>query len=546
MFKLLKSILFGSQQASGAHVATQALPDDYGACNQLGLDYLAAQRWDAAAEVFQAMVAMDSQRGEGYCNYGIALERQGSLVDALGQYRKAQALCPDSYVVLDLLANACRLLGDNAESERLRRRLVQLHPDDALAQSNLLYELSYSQDASPEAYLREASRYGDLLAAAARPYSNWQGRGRAEGTRPLRVGFVSGDFNSHPVGYFLENVITHYQGNRLELIAYPTNAEEDELTARIKPCFAEWHALVGLDDAAAAHKIHDDAIDILIDLSGHTRHNRLPVFAWKPAPLQVSWLGYFASTGVKAIDYLLSDPTSTTDAMAHQFTEKIWLLPETRLCFAPPDISLDVAPLPAGQTGHITFGCFQTLTKINNTVLESWGRILKQLPDARLRLQSMYLSFSEMDDIMFDRLEQAGIDIERVTLRGSTNRERYLRAHAEVDIILDTFPYPGGTTTCEALWMGVPTVTLAGDTLLSRQGASLLGCVGLSDWVAGDADEYVSIAVTKATDLAGLASLRSRLRDQAATSPLFDGARYAVHFEAALVGMWEQGCKTDG
>lgn len=537
MFEILKSILRGARERPKISGSSDELPDDYETCNGIGLGRLAHHEWEDAARAFLKAIEIDPGRPEGYCNFGITLERRGEIVGAIEQYRKALALYPEAYAVLDLLANACRMMGDQGECLKLRRRLVDIYPEDPSALSGYLYELSYSPAVAPGDYIRAARRYGALLAAAAQPFDRWPSA-TISPKRRLRIGFVSGDFNSHPVGYFLENALSHYEGDRLELVAYPTTEETDALTERLRPCFVEWHSLFGLDDASAARRIHGDGIDILIDLSGHTLHNRLPVFAWKPAPVQVSWLGYFASTGVGAIDYLLADTNSVMEPMQEEFTESLWFLPETRLCFTPPNIEMEVSPLPVLQAGHVTFGCFQSLAKINDEVLAAWGRILRRLPDARLRLQSMYLSFPAMDGALRKRMAKAGIDVDRVSLHGSTDRRRYLQAYSEVDVILDTFPYPGGTTTCEALWMGVPSVTLAGQTLLSRQGAALLTSAEMGDWVASNEKGYEDLAVGRASDIGGLTELRLRLRDRAAASPLFDGARFARNLEEAMIGIW--------
>ena len=323
-------------------------------------------------------------------------------------------------------------------------------------------------------------------------------------------------------------------------MAYPTHPLEDDLTARIKPRFSAWKPLVGLNDEAAARMIHDDGIHVLIDLAGHTAHNRLPVFSWKPAPLQITWLGYFASTGVSEIDYLLADPISVPPSHQAHFTEQIWYLPDTRLCFTPPTETerLAIVPPPVLRNGYITLGCFQNLTKLNDNVLAIWARILRGLPNARLRLQSKQLNSEAMRSSTLQRMASVGIPLSRVVLHGQTTREDYLAVHAEIDIILDTFPYPGGTTTCEALWMGVPTLTLAGDTLIERQGACMLTCAGLGNWVAGDMDDYVSLALRHAADVEGLTQLRLGLRQQVLASPLFDAPRFAMHLEEALYDMW--------
>jgi protein O-GlcNAc transferase len=340
------------------------------------------------------------------------------------------------------------------------------------------------------------------------------------------------------VGYFLESLLTEFDPARIELFAYPTDLQVDELTIRIKPYFAAWKPLLGLNDEAAARLIHADGIHILIDLSGHTSKNRLPLFAWKPAPVQTNWLGYFATTGVAEMDYLLADKVGVPESHRGDFSETIWYLPDTRLCFTPPDTPLPVASLPALKNGYLTFGCFQNLSKVGNDVLTAWGSILTALPNAKLRWQCTQLGDPAIAAQLVLRLQQQGIAPARVILLGAVSREAYLAAHSDVDVILDTFPYPGGTTTCEALWMGVPTLTLAGETLLARQGASLLTAGGLGEWVANSGEEYINKAVGLTENLPRLAALRVGLREQVRVSPLFDAQRFARNFEEALWGMW--------
>jgi predicted O-linked N-acetylglucosamine transferase (SPINDLY family) len=342
------------------------------------------------------------------------------------------------------------------------------------------------------------------------------------------------------VGFFLESLLAHLHPLRVELYAYSNKAYADELTARIRPHFSAWREIHNLNDEQTAQLIHRDGIHILIDLSGHTAGNRLPVFAWKPAPVQVAWLGYFATTGVAEMDYLIADAAGVSASHRTQFSETVQYLPDTRLCFTPPVTELSVAPLPAPHNGYVTFGCFQNLSKLGDAVLAAWGRIFAALPTARLHLGSKLLHRPEIAQQLRDRLQRHGIAPDRVSLSGAVSRAEYLAKHANIDILLDTFSYPGGTTTCEALWMGVPTVTLAGDTLLSRQGVSLLNAAGLPDWVAQNEEDYVTKAVAFASDLHNLAELRAGLREQVRNSPLFDAPHFAHNFEQALWQMWQQ------
>jgi len=339
------------------------------------------------------------------------------------------------------------------------------------------------------------------------------------------------------VGYFLQAWLKRLDPTRVQLHAFSTQADVDALTQAIRPCFAAWTSITALDDAQAAQCVRDQKIDVLLDLSGHTAHNRLALFARRAAPVQVSWLGYFATTGLQAMDYLLSDWACSPAGSAELFTETVWRLPATRLCFAPPDAAPPVAGLPALQRGFVTFGCFQTTSKLNDAVLAAWAHILRAVPTARLRIQSTRLGNADEKDRLAARLGALGIAAQRIDLHGRAPRTAYLAAHAGVDIILDTFPYPGGTTTCEALWMGVPTLTLAGDRLIARQGAGLLHAAGLDDWVVADDHAYVQQAVQRASDMQGLAQLRASLRGRVAASALCDAQAFARDMTQALEAM---------
>jgi predicted O-linked N-acetylglucosamine transferase (SPINDLY family) len=312
---------------------------------------------------------------------------------------------------------------------------------------------------------------------------------------------------------------------------------EDDLTARIKPRFAQWRRIDGLDDEAAARLIFADSPDVLLDLSGHTAHNRLGVFAWRPAPVQAGWLGYFATTGLAAMDWVIADRASVQEAQHAHFTERIWYLPQTRLCFTPPDQAPVAGPLPAQANGFVTFGSFQNLGKVNEQVLALWSRVLEAVPGSRLRWQNALLADEATRDLVRRRMAARGIEPSRLRFQGKVSRRAYLAAYNEIDIVLDSFPYPGGTTTCEALWMGVPTVTLQGDRMLSRQGAALLAAAGVPQWIAGDQEEYVANAAALAGDLPALAELRRTLRERVATSALFDARRFAREFAQALHSM---------
>ena len=515
-------------------------PDHFDAHSNLGAVLQSLDQADAAIRSYRLALALKPNSAPAHCNLGLAFAAQGKGNEAIEQYERALECDPGHARSHSALAVERNRMGQPVEAVAEFRTALALDPNDIEAHSSMMFLLSFV--ASPAQYLEEARRYGAKVTALATPLAGPAPHAPPGAPVRLRVGLVSGDLRMHPVALFLEAVMAHLDPSKIELFAYVTTAQADEMTQRLKRCCVGWASIVGMDDEFAARRIHADGIHVLIDLAGHTAHNRLSVFAWKPAPVQVSWLGYFASTGVPAMDYLLADRVSVPEQRQDQFTEKVWYLPQTRLCFTAPTASpmLQVSSLPALRNGHVTFGSFQTLGKINDAVLEAWVRVLLAMPGSRLRMQAKQLDRPETSEPLLARLASVGIGPERVSLVPPATRERYLAAHNEVDMILDTFPYPGGTTTCEALWMGVPTLTLAGDTMLSRQGASMLRSVGLDDWVATDLADYVACAVHHASDLESLARLRAGLREQALASPLFDAARFARDFEQALLGMRQQ------
>ncbi len=513
-------------------------PDFAEAHTTLGntLNYLG--RLEEAEASYLRAKELNPHIAEAHSNLGKTLQDLGRLNEAEASCRRALEINPNFAGAYNNLGKTLKDLGKLKEAEASYRRAVEIEPDYADAYSNLLLTLNYADGYSSSYLLEETRRYGQLVdRKVGSRFSSWR---CDPDPKRLRVGMVSGDFGNHPVGYFLESLLGAIDQSRIELIAYPTLNRGDALTERIKPYFSAWKSLVGLGDEAAASLIHQDGVHLLIDLSGHTANNRLPVFARKPAPVQVSWLGYFATTGLAEMDYFLADEAGVPKGLEAQFTEKVWYLPETRLCFSHPEFDISVNDLPALQSGHITYGSFQNMSKVGDRVLAAWGEILRALPDAILRLQNRQLDDSGAVKQLVQRLQQHGIDSSRVSLHGSMPRKDYLASHAEVDLILDTFPFSGGTTTCEALWMGVPTLTLAGDSLISRQGASLLTAARLNEWVAVSETDYIAKAIKLAGDPVKLAVLRSNLRHQVLTSPLFDAPRFARNFEEALWGIWRE------
>ena len=524
--------------------ALQIAPKLVGAANNLGAALQAQGKLAEAEAILRNVLQTNPDSLEAYSNLGSTLHDMGRLEEARAEYEKALRIKPDHAEILSNLGNTLMTMGLQKEAVRSFRNALASKPDFLKARSNLLFSLNYSSGASPEDCLAEARRYGEIVSSkAAAKFTRWP---VTVNPKKLRIGLVSADFRNHPVGYFLESVLGQLAASSLELFAYPAFHKSDELTARIKRCFSAWHPVHGMNDAAAARLIHDDKIHILIDLAGHTRLNRLPIFAWKPAPIQATWLGYFATTGVAEIDYIIGDPHVSPASESAHFSESIWQLPECYWCFSAPDSRVDVSALPALQAGHITFGCFNNLSKMNDAVVALWAKILSAVPGAKLFLKYSQLNDAAVREATLQRYAMQGIGADRLILEGSSPRAEYLASYHRVDIALDPFPYPGGTTSMESLWMGVPVLTRRGDRFLAHAGETIACNARLNEWIANDNDDYVAKAVSFASDLDHLAKLRARLRKQVMLSPLFDAPRFASNFEQAMWGMWEQWLEQKG
>lgn len=502
------------------------------------------RRFDLAATALDQVLALDPVNVKAHLGRGIALRQLGLLEEASQALERTLQLQP-SLAEAHFELGLCRIgLGLPADALACYERARAIARNDLTVLPALMFSRHYlPHPASPDG-LTEARAYGEAAREGIQAFEQWNVS--ASPQRRLRVGLVSGDLRAHPVGYFLQAVLTQLtneHGTALEFVAYHNFQPEDELSANLKRLCSAWHNVADWDDQRLAHQIHNDAVDILIDLAGHTTHNRVAMFAWRPAPVQLSWLGYFATTGLAEMDYLLADPHTVPPENEDQFTETVWRLPATRMCFTPPSESVVVSALPAQANAHVTFGCFNQVGKINDSVIATWSRILHRVPESRLFLKAQQLASETARLRLMRAFAAEGISDDRLIFEGGSPRQQYLESYHRVDIGLDPFPYTGGTTTVESLWMGVPVLTLAGRSLISRQGLALMHNAGLPDWVASDVNDYVDRAVAFARNVSALESLRSRLRAQVLASPLFDAQAFARHFDAALRAMWVRWCE---
>ena len=496
------------------------------------------KRFDAALRSYDKAISIKSDYAEAFNNRGDTLHELKMFGEAIQSFDKAISIKSDYAEAFNNRARVFEELKCYDESLESYDRALSHKPNAFFIQSNRLFLFNFFDDMSATFRLEEAKKFGDSVARKVNRKFEFCRTGFS--SKKLRLGFVSADFRIHPVGFFLDSVLSQLDQTKIDLIAYTNNYYEDEMTIRFKSFFGSYNSIVGKTDEEAANLIHDHRIDILIDLSGHTAFNRLPVFAYKPAPIQVSWLGYCGSTGVQEIDYILGDPYVTPQDEEPHFCEKIKRLPETYFCFSEPKDDVEVNSLPALINGYVTFGCFNNFSKVNETVIEVWAKILLSVNESRLLLKAGQFKNSDVISTAVSLFNALGVSSDRLSFEGPTNRGEYFKSYNKVDIALDPFPYPGGTTSLEALWMGVPVLTKKGNHFISHNGETIAHNSGQKDWIAQDDADYIDKAVRFSTDLQGLAKLRSGLRAQVLASPLFDAKRFAGNFENAMFDIWEE------
>lgn len=513
-------------------------PDSAAAHLGLGSALRDQGRLEAAIAEFQRAVQLQPASAEAHNSLGAALRALGRTGPAIAVGRRATQLQPDFAEAFNNLANALRDQGRLEEACAAYRRAFQLQPALTVAHSNLLLCLHYLPEGDAQSLFDEHCRWNeDHARPLARHIAAHDHERDTE--RQLRVGYVSPDFREHSVAFFLESLLAGHSGEKVEVFCYADVPRADAVTARLRRLVPHWRDIHRVPDAEVAGQIREDAIDILVDLAGHTARHRLAVFARKPAPIQVTWLGYCNTTGMTAMDYRFTDAQADPAGTTEQFhTEQLIRLPETFACYRPVDDAPAVGPTPALSRGHVTFASFHLAAKLNEPLLKCWVEILQKVPNAKLLLAGAGLDEEEVRQRLRGFFTGHGIDSGRLEFRSPQPMAGYLAQHRDVDVLLDSHPFNGHTVCCHALWMGVPVVTRAGAAHRSRMVASVLTNIGLPELIARTAEEYVQLACDLATDLSRLAALRSTLRERMAASPLTDGPRFARNVEQAYREMW--------
>ncbi|HXE53542.1 MAG TPA: tetratricopeptide repeat protein [Tepidisphaeraceae bacterium] len=559
-------------QAIAAYQQALALRPDYAeAFNNLGNALKDLGRMDEALAAYNRAIELRPDLPEPLNNLGFSYELLGDQDQAIAYYHKALALRPNYAEALNNLANVFKARGQLDEAIETYHRAIEIDPKSAEAHNNLANAMKDTGrlDAAMEGYRRAIELGGGsqansnlLFGTWAHPdfdlkriweeHVAWRDRFAAplagsipvhsndrSPDRRLRIGYVSPDLTEHPVGRFVMPLLANHDRNQFEVFCYSDSRRADAFAAQFRSLGYHWRDTFALSDEQLARGILEDRIDILVDLALHTAGNRMLVFARKPAPVQVTYLGYCGTTGLTTMDYRLSDaffdPPGTDE---RYYSERTIRLPRSYYCYVPLPYAPPIGQLPALTKGHVTFGSLNNTWKASAHTLSTWWRLMRQVPGSKL--VAHFHEGSQRQQVI-EHAGREGIDQSRLEFVGRLPGKEYFAKYQEIDIALDPFPYPGGTTSCDAIWMGVPVVTLAGQTPVGRAGVSILSTIGVSEWIVHDREQYIQIASTLAADLSQLAATRSTLRDRMQSSPQMDVAGFTKDIEAAFRQMWRNG-----
>jgi predicted O-linked N-acetylglucosamine transferase (SPINDLY family) len=516
--------------------------------NNLGVLLLALNQIDEAEAALMTAQKLCPTHVDPALNLGNLYARGGHPAKALEWYQRALQLDPNHAVAISNLAIVLQDVGLVDQAPEHLEQALKLMPGHPMIWSNLLMAAARTTRYDPAAVYRAHREFQRRIAAPWAASLTQPHQNDADPDRRLRIAYISSDFRRHPVGFFIEPLLAAHDHAPVHVTAYSCSAEIDEVTHRLRASVDEWRDVAAVSERDLVQQIRSDRIDILIDLAGHTIGHRLLTLAARPAPVQVTYLGYPNTTGLDAIDYRITDayadPPGMTEAL---HSEKLLRLSPCAWCYRPPSDAPDVAPLPALASGRITFGSFNGLPKLSDATVQLWSGVLAAVPQSRLLLKTRNPFDEPTRTLTLQRFARHGVAPDRIELRSGTSAvSGHLAVYGQVDIALDPYPYHGTTTTCEALLMGVPVISLAGKVHASRVGVSLVANVGLLQLIADTPDQYIRTAAEWAGDLPRLGELRAVLRQRLLASPLCDQPHFAREFESALRSVWRQWCQGRG
>jgi len=491
---------------------------------------------------FKKAIEIKSNYEEAYNGLGLAYESLAMYDESLRTYESVIKLNPNYEKPYNNLGNLLSHIGKYDEATTLYHKAIELKSDYAKAYSNLLLNLNYQSNFDIKIYLSEAKKFRDNCKPKRKTSFKYQYNKKPE---KLKIGLVSADFGNHPGGYFTLSTLKELKNKKFELIAYVTTNRKDEFSHHFPPLFAKWNIIEKKKDEEIVEQIVNDGIHILIDLQGHSSHNRLPIFMYKAAPVQASWLAQ-GSTGILEIDYFVGSPHITPSSEEKNYVEKIWRLPNISQCFTPPFFDAKIKNLPALKNNFFTLGSINKPTKISDETVELWSKVLSSISKSKLLLKNRDFENNKIIENTYSRFSKHNINKDRLILEGEApTRRELLETYNKIDIALDTFPFQGNTTTCESVWMGVPVLTLKGDRYLFHFGESINSNLGMKNWIANDYEEYISKAIKFSSDLNELKKIRSTLRETAIKSSVFNSVKFGDDFSKMLWEMWKRFEKKD-
>lgn len=508
---------------------------------QLSLIALRKREYTNSEALLKKLIKLEPGTPVYYSNLGAVLQEDNRPEEAIEILNKAISMNPDYADAYLNRACALTIMGKIDDAIADYQSALKINPEAKQARANMAYTMNFSPSLSEKELFDVHKAHALTIEPKNRkttvtniPVSN----------RKLKIGYMSSDFRRHSVSYFIEPVLEHHDKTNFEIFAYYNHDISDSVTEHFMDVCDRWRSIAFLSDQAVIRQIKKDEIDILIDLNGYTGNNRLGVLAMKPAPIQCEWLGYPNTTGLDSMDYWICDEIVNPPGLTDEFySESLLRLPGCFICFKKPDYAPEPVVPPSVRNGYVTFGSFNNYAKVSKQTLQVWANILDAVPDSRLMLKSACLGKPSQRGALVDFFKSRGIEEERLQLEGyESSRVKHIEMYSEMDIALDTFPYNGTTTTCEAMWMGVPTITLAGNSHRSRVGKSLLERVGLGEFVADSSDEYIKIATELASDMQRLSDYRSGLRERIDQSALTDAAQFTASLESAYRSIWEEWC----